>query len=124
MRECDPSSVGGSAYAPVMKRILMSTVVAGAALIGGAINSEAPAGAIPGDPMAGCETQVFANYCDGPVRPDGSWKRCLFARGQYTGGFGDVPGVYTPPVENCFVVPGPDQIPPLPLGQPPHHIDE
>ena len=29
------------------------------------------ANAVPGDPMAGCETQVFANYCDGPIREDG-----------------------------------------------------
>jgi hypothetical protein len=71
------------------------------------------ASAVPGDPMPGCETQVFANYCDGPIRPDGSWKRCLFAHGQY--------GV--PPVQNCFIVPGGDQIPPTPLGQPDHHID-
>lgn len=74
--------------------------------------------AVPGDPMAGCETQVFATYCDGPVRPDGSWKRCLFANGQYGG-----PGVYVPPVQNCFIVPAADQVPPVPLGQPNHHID-
>jgi len=73
--------------------------------------------AVPGDPMPGCETQVFANYCDGPIRPDGSWRRCLMAKGSYAG------AVYTPPVENCFLVPGADQIPPLPLGQPDHHID-
>lgn len=76
------------------------------------------ANAVPGDPMAGCETQVFANYCDGPIREDGSWKRCLFAHSQYTGA-----GGYIPPVQNCFVVPAADQIPPLPLGQPQHHIE-
>jgi hypothetical protein len=77
------------------------------------------ANAVPGDPMPGCETQVFANYCDGPIREDGSWKRCLFAHSQYTGS-----GGYIPPVQNCFIVPAADQIPPLPLGQPNHHIDE
>ena len=76
------------------------------------------ANAVPGDPMAGCETQVFANYCDGPIREDGSWKRCMFAHSQYTSS-----GGYIPPVQNCFVVPAADQIPPLPLGQPSHHID-
>ena len=75
------------------------------------------ANAVPGDPMAGCETQVFADYCDGPVRENGSWKRCLFAHGQAGG------GVYIPPVQNCFIVPGVGQVPPLPLGQPPYHIE-
>ncbi|PXX09238.1 CDGP domain-containing protein [Mycolicibacterium moriokaense] len=75
------------------------------------------ASAVPGDPMAGCETQVFAQYCDGPIREDGSWKRCLFANGQYGG------GAYVPPVTNCFIIPSGDQIPPLPLGQPDHHIE-
>jgi hypothetical protein len=28
-----------------------------------------------------------------------------------------------PPVQNCFIVPGIGQIPPMPLGQPQHHID-
>ena len=75
------------------------------------------ANAVPGDPMAGCETGLFSTYCDGPIREDGSWKRCLFASAQYVG------GVYIPPVQNCFIVTGPDQIPPMPLGQPPQHID-
>lgn len=75
------------------------------------------ASAVPGDPMAGCETQLFGTYCDGPIRRDGSWKRCLFATGSVGG------GVYIPPVQNCFIVPGVDQIPPTPLGQPTHHID-
>lgn len=76
------------------------------------------ANAVPGDPMAGCETQVFATYCDGPIREDGSWKRCLTAAPQYT-----PIGGYIPPVQNCFIVPAADQIPALPLGQPNHHID-
>lgn len=91
------------------------------AVFGAALTACAPAptaSAVPGDPMAGCETQVFANYCDGPIRPDGSWKRCMFAHGQYGG------GVYPPPVQNCFIVPGADQIPPTPIGQPNHHIDQ
>ncbi|EHI13163.1 CDGP domain-containing protein [Mycolicibacterium thermoresistibile] len=90
---------------------------ASAAALAFGLTAAGPALAVPGDPMPGCETQVFANWCDGPIREDGSWKRCLFAHGQYGG------GVYTPPVQNCFIVPGPDRIPPLPLGQPPYHID-
>ncbi|MEC4765437.1 CDGP domain-containing protein [Mycobacterium sherrisii] len=99
---------------------MKTVVIRAAVLIGGAMIATglAPvAAAVPGDPMPGCETQVFADYCDGPIRPDGSWKRCLFAHGQYGG------GAYVPPVQNCFIVPGVDQIPPTPLGQPNHHID-
>lgn len=98
----------------------MKTVatLAGMALGAGLAAFVAPsASAVPGDPMPGCETQVFATYCDGPIREDGSWKRCLFAHSQYTG------GGYIPPVQNCFMVPGVNQIPPLPLGQPGHHIE-
>lgn len=98
--------------------------VVGAAVVLSAATAAAPdASAVPGDPMAGCETQVFANYCDGPIREDGSWKRCLFAHGSYTGGFDGNPGSYIPPVQNCFPVPNENEIPPLPLGQPSHHID-
>jgi hypothetical protein len=82
-----------------------------------ALPASPTANAVPGDPMPGCQPQIFATYCDGPIREDGSWKRCLFANGQYGG------GVYVPPVQNCFIVPGADQIPPTPLGQPPFHID-
>lgn len=84
-----------------------------AAAAGMALPVSPTATAYPGDPMPGCETQLFATYCDGPIRPDGSWKRCLFAKGSYN----------VPPVQNCFVVPGLDQIPPTPLGQPDHHVD-
>ena len=97
----------------------IAATLAGTALAASAIALLAPtANAVPGDPMAGCETQVFANYCDGPIREDGSWKRCLYAHGQSGG-----PGIYIPPVQNCFIVPGVGQIPPLPLGQPPYHIE-
>ena len=94
-----------------MRIAIFATVVVAAAMVG--LPQIPSAWAVPGDPMPGCETQVFANYCDGPIRDDGSWKRCMFAHGQ-----GNVP-----PVQNCFIVPGVDQIPPTPLGQPNHHID-
>jgi hypothetical protein len=51
--------------------------------------------------------------CDGPIREDGSWKRCLFSDGV---GF-------SPPTVNCFIVPGADQIPMFPIGQPNYHIE-
>ena len=92
------------------------TIVLGATAL--MLAASPTANAVPGDPLEGCQTQIFATYCDGPIREDGSWKRCLFANGQYGGS-----GVYIPPVQNCFIVPGADQIPPTPLGQPPFHID-
>lgn len=96
----------------------MIAQMVGAAMVLSAAAAGVPdASAVPGDPMAGCETQVFANYCDGPIREEGSWKRCLFAHGSYGG------GSYIPPVQNCFIVANENEIPPLPLGQPSHHID-
>jgi hypothetical protein len=37
------------------------------------------AAAYPGDPMPNCESAGLFNtvlYCDGPIRPDGTWQRC------------------------------------------------
>ena len=42
----------------------------------------------------------------------------MFAHSQYTPS-----GGYIPQVQNCFMVPAANQIPPLPLGQPPYHIE-
>lgn len=95
----------------------MATLATTAAAVAAALAAAPTATAVPGDPMPGCETQIFANYCDGPIREDGSWKRCLMAHGQYIG------NIYTPPVQNCFIIPGADQIPPTPLGQPNYHIE-
>lgn len=104
--------------------MMMITRTVTAALLATAAVVGAPSAvAVPGDPMAGCETQIFANYCDGPIREDGSWRRCLFAHGSFTGGYDGMPGSYIPPVQNCFIVPNENEIPPLPLGQPGHHID-
>lgn len=81
-------------------------------IIVAAIVGTPPAGAVPGDPLDGCITSFGQQLCDGPIREDGSWKRCLFS-----------PGPFAQPVVNCFIVPGVNQIPPFPLGQPQYHID-
>lgn len=48
----------------------IAATVAGMALAAGLAVVAAPAAsAVPGDPMPGCETQVFATYCDGPDSP-------------------------------------------------------
>lgn len=64
---------------------------------------------------AGCETQPFAQYCDGPVRPDGSWDRCVVIFGQ--AGY----GTYIPSTSRCYPY-DPAAPPPTPLGQPQYHV--
>ena len=54
-------------------------------------------------------------YCDGPIRPDGTWQRCTTTYPSFGG------GVYVPQTYMCRVIGYP--VPPLPLGQPDHHID-
>ena len=74
--------------------------------------------AYPGDPMPGCESTLFATYCDGPVRPDATFQRCWTTIGQWTnyGGFGG--GRY------CNMVDLKGPWPVIPVGAPQHHIDQ
>jgi hypothetical protein len=68
--------------------------------------------------FAGCETQPFAQYCDGPARPDGSWDRC-----QATFGNVNAFGQYTvPPTSRCYPINPAEPWPMFPLGQPQYHI--
>ncbi|UVT31474.1 hypothetical protein SEA_SEJANUS_41 [Mycobacterium phage Sejanus] len=70
---------------------------------------------------AGCETQPFAQYCDGPVRPDGTWDRCFTTQPQLINGqYGQVTGL-VPSVGRCYPV-DPNNFPPTPIGQPQYHI--
>jgi hypothetical protein len=65
-------------------------VVPGAALAATGIGFAAPA-------SAGCEAQVFAQYCDGPIRLDGTWDRCFQSAPQTTfGQFGQATGYCRP----------------------------
>jgi len=66
---------------------------------------------------AGCETQAFAKYCDGPIRPDGSWDRCMEAFGTVNA-FGQV---LIPTVSRCYPY-DPASPPMTPLGQPQDHV--
>lgn len=71
---------------------------------------------------AGCEYQVFAQYCDDPIQPDGTWRRCFTSSPQsFSGQYGQVAG-FIPPTGRCYPV-DPNAFPPTPLGQPPYHID-
>lgn len=63
-----------------VKAILVSIAAApaSAAVLGSVTSVTPPAQAYPGDPMPGCATEVFRTMCDGPVRPDSTWKRCYY----------------------------------------------
>src|SRR5262245_2360168 len=67
---------------------------------------------------AGCETQAFAQYCDGPTRPDGTWDRCQVAFGQ---GYPGLNG-YVPTTQRCYPIDPSQPWPMFPLGQPQYHI--
>lgn len=66
---------------------------------------------------AGCESQAFATYCDGPIKPDGTWDRCFQTNGE-TNVFG---GVISPSVGRCYPY-DPVNPPVTPLGQPQDHV--
>ena len=86
----------------------MRVTILAAAVIASAIGFAAPA-------WAGCETQPFAQYCDGPIRPDGTWDRCQVAFGQ------SYPN-YIPTTSRCYPIDPAQPWPMFPLGQPQYHI--
>lgn len=73
--------------------------------------------AVPGDPMPGCESNFWGSmYCDGPIREDGTWKRCATWSPQYAPGPNG--GGYAAGGQKCEVI---DQGS-IPFGTPDHHI--
>lgn len=71
---------------------------------------------------AGCETQPFAQYCDGPLRADGTFERCQTTfGGPIFGQYGQVSGV-VPGTYRCYPVNTDEPWPVLPLGQPQRHL--
>jgi hypothetical protein len=71
---------------------------------------------------AGCQTPLLADtYCDGPIRPDGTWERCHTSPGGPVYGGRGVVGSWLPPVNTCFQV---DPSQPWPIGQPQFHVDD
>jgi hypothetical protein len=88
----------------------VSLLVLAAAPVALALLAAAPA-------SAGCETQAFAQYCDGPVKQDGTWDRCMVAFGTVNA-FGQT---VVPSTSRCFPI-DPNAFPTFPLGQPLSHI--
>lgn len=78
---------------------------------------------IPGTDNASCESYGFgstAMACDGPIRPDGSWRRCTQWQAQPvfgTGGFGN--GGFLPGGSKCYDV----DLGSIHPGTPGYHID-
>ncbi len=64
----------------------------------------APAGA---DNGMYCEPRPLVTYCDGPVREDGSWRRCFYNQPLVNGNG----GLFSPGGGNCYDVAGPGQDP-------------
>jgi hypothetical protein len=97
-----------------MKSLIIAAAVAG----GVAVTPPCPCHGYPGDPMPGCESTLFATYCDGPIRPNNTFQRCWQTIGQWTyyGGFGG--GRYC----NTVDLNGPWPV--IPVGAPQHHIDQ
>ncbi len=91
------------------KATAIAGAVAAATLLTGSVATAPAAYAYPGDPSPGCDGQVFAMYCDGPIRPDGTFKRCTTT--------------YSPSTYVCRIIDNNAPFPPIPLGQPDHHID-
>ncbi|SIE70156.1 Uncharacterised protein [Mycobacteroides abscessus subsp. abscessus] len=70
---------------------------------------------------AGCEAGPFAQYCDGPIKADGTWDRCFTSAPQsFSGQYGQLAG-FIPSTGRCYPV-DPNAFPPTPLGQPQYHI--
>jgi hypothetical protein len=93
-----------------MGELRLRSVLAASVLLAASVVLAAPA-------SAGCEGQAFAQYCDGPIRPDGTWDRCFVAYGS-TNAFG---AVTVPAVGRCYPI-DPNAWPMLPLGQPQYHV--
>jgi hypothetical protein len=63
---------------------------------------------------AGCDYHLYAQYCDGPLLPDGTFQRCQVAYGQTY--------PHVPTVSRCYPVDPRQPWPMLPLGQPQRHL--
>ncbi|WP_154677605.1 CDGP domain-containing protein [Mycolicibacter icosiumassiliensis] len=87
-----------------------------AILVAAAASTPVAAQAVPGDPQPGCESNFWGSmYCDGPIREDGTWKRCATWQPSYVPG-----GSYIPGGNKCDII---DQGS-IPFGTPDHHIEE
>jgi hypothetical protein len=102
-----------------MRRTSFIAVAAlGVALTGGGIASAPPA-------SAGCQPATpQVTYCDDPIQPDGTWRRCHHDAGGYRTYYGRwVLSPVVPPSTKCYRVDPTQPWPALPILQPLYHID-
>lgn len=73
----------------------------------------------------GCEVNMLgAQYCDGPIQADGTWKRCWTVQASYYPTFGGAPGFgVSPAAGNCYQVDPAVPWPVVPIGQPQYYIN-
>jgi curli biogenesis system outer membrane secretion channel CsgG len=70
------------------------------------------ANAYPANNPPACEAQWLTTYCDGPIQPDGTFKRCASTLVSIAS--------YVQPQTTCWMV---DTSQPLLTNQPQHHIN-
>ncbi|BBY35670.1 hypothetical protein BST33_04705 [Mycolicibacter minnesotensis] len=96
---------------------------ASVALVTVGVMGTAPAAAdpgIPGDPGTRCQSDAFGTtqWCDEPIREDGTWRRCWHTSGySFSNGYGGVGG-FVPATGRCVTIDAGS----IPFGQP-GHID-
>ena len=97
-----------------MNRLLVTVCAAALSITG--LMFAAPA-------SAGCEANMLGvQYCDGPIRPDGTWDRCWHSDAFATyGPLGQVQTI-TPAMGKCFPVDPSQPWPPIPIAQPQYHV--
>jgi hypothetical protein len=96
----------------VMSRRTMTLIGAGGVLVAAAGVLNAPA--TRADTVDGCEYEAFTSYCDGPMRPDGTWERCRRTSAV-------IREVLVPSEPTCFII-DPAKPATMPPGEPPFHI--
>jgi hypothetical protein len=104
-----------------MKKVAAQAAIAIAAVGTGSVATMAAVAALAAAPSANaypannpptCEAQRLTTYCDGPIQPDGTFKRCASMLVSIAS--------YVQPQTTCWVI---DTSQPLLTNQPQHHIN-
>ena len=106
-----------------MRHRTIGTVATVAASTAALAALAAPANADPlTDPDVNCYSTTFALYCDGPIRPDGTFiRRWETTGGSYYAGPGQMG--FIPGSTNYQTIDPSQPWPMTPIGAPQHHID-
>lgn len=106
----------------LIRMVLVSAAMATAVVVGMPAAGAEPG--IPGTEDAHCQSYGLGNTamaCDGPIQPDGTWRRCnQWSSQPMFNGQGGMGG-FIPGGSSCNTLGGDN--PPPPWGTPPGHID-